>query len=58
MGTLRSMVALDFLTQDAEPIGKTFIDAHNGFNKLRHLAILWTVRHFWPEGGKVCVQFL
>ena len=46
-GTQRALEALDFLTQDAEPSGTTLVDAHNGFNALSRLAILWTVRHRW-----------
>ena len=51
-GTQRSLEALEFLTQDAEPIGTTLVDARNGFNKLSHLAMLWTVRHRWPAGAR------
>ena len=32
----------------SEPSGTTLVDAHNGFRKLSHLAILWTVQHRWP----------
>ena len=49
-GNRRTLEALEFLTQDAEPSGKTLVDARNGFNKLSRLAILWTVRHRWPAG--------
>ena len=49
-GTLRALKALEFLTQEAEPIGTTLVDSHNGFNKLSRLAVLWTVRHRWPAG--------
>ena len=27
------------------------VDAHNGFNELIRLAVLWTVRHRWPAGA-------
>ena len=47
-GTQRALEDLEFLTQDAEPSGTTLVDAHNGFNKLSRLAMLWTVRHRWP----------
>ena len=47
-GTLRSLRAMYFLTWYAEPSGTMLVDAHNGFNELRRLAILWTVRHCWP----------
>ena len=43
-GTQRALVALEFLTQDAEPSGTTLIDIPNGFNNMSHLAMLWTVR--------------
>ena len=43
---------LRILTQDAEPSGKTLVDAHNGFNELSRLAMLWTVRHRWPAGAR------
>ena len=49
-GALRVLEALDFLTQEAEPIGTTLVDARNGFNNLSRLAMLWTVRHRWPAG--------
>ena len=42
-GTLRALEALEFLTQEAEPSGTMLVDAHNGFNKLSRLAMLWTV---------------
>ena len=44
-GNLRALGALEFLTQDAEPSRTTLVDAHNGFNKLSRLAMLWSVRH-------------
>ena len=44
-GTQRSLGALEFLTQEAEPSGSTLVDDRNGFNELSRLAILWTVRH-------------
>ena len=50
--TQRSLGALEFLTQKAEPIGTTLVDARNGFNKLIRLAIMWTVRHRWPVGAR------
>ena len=42
-GILRKMGALEFLTQEGEPSSTTLVDAHNGFNKLSRLAMLWTV---------------
>ena len=47
-GTQSALGALEFLTQDAEPIGTTLVDASNGFNDLSRLKMLWTVRHCWP----------
>ena len=51
-GTQRALEALEFLTQDAEPSGTTLVDAHNGFNELSRLVMLWTVRHRWPDGAR------
>ena len=51
-GTLRALEDLEFLTQDTEPSGTTLVDACNGFNELRRLAMLWTVRHRWPAGAR------
>ena len=42
-GTQRALGALEFLTQEDEPIIITLVDAHNGFNELSRLAMLWTV---------------
>ena len=50
-GTLRSLGAIEFLTQEAEPIGTTLVNACNGFNKLSRLEMLWTVWHRWTEGS-------
>ena len=47
-----ALVSLEFLTQDAEPSGTTLVDARNGFNELRRLEMLWTVRHRWPAGAR------
>ena len=51
-GTQRALEVLEFLTQEADPSGTTLIDARNGFNKLSRLAMLWTVRHCWPDGAR------
>ena len=40
MGTLRSLEATEFLTQDAEPSGTTLVDARNGFSELSRFVIL------------------
>ena len=42
-GTQRSLEALEFLTQEAEPSGTKLVGTHNGFKKLSSLAMLWTV---------------
>ena len=39
-GTQRSLGALDFLTQEAEPIVTTLVDTRNGFNEMSRLAML------------------
>ena len=46
--TLRALEAIEFLTQEAEPIGNTLIDALNWFNELSCLTMMWTVWHRWP----------
>ena len=51
-GNLRALEALDFLTQEVEPSGTTLVDAHNGFNELSRLAMLWTVCHRCPAGAR------
>ena len=55
-GNLRALGALELLTQDAEPRGTTLVDALNGFSKLIRLAMLWTVRHRWPEGARFALN--
>ena len=52
-GTQRELGALEFLTQDAEPIGTTLLDSRIGFNELSRLAMLWTVQHRWPVGARL-----
>ena len=56
-GTQRALEDLEFLTQEAEPSGTTLVDVSNGFNKLSHLAILWTVRHFRPAGARFAFNY-
>ena len=51
-GTQMALGDQEFPTQDAEPSGTTLLDECNGFNKLRRLAMLWTVQHRWPEGAR------
>ena len=50
-GTQRALGSLEFLTQDAEPSVITLVDTSNGFNKLIHFAMLWTVQHRWLAGA-------
>ena len=50
-GTLRALGDVEFLTKKAEPSSKTLVDAHNGFNKLSRLVILWNLQHCLPVGG-------
>ena len=42
-GNQRSLGALEFLSQEADPSGTTLVDACNGFNEMSRLAMLWTV---------------
>ena len=49
-GTLRALGALEFLTQDADPIWTNLVYACNGFNTQNRLAMLWTVQRCWPVG--------
>ena len=51
-GTLRELEALEFLTQEADPSRTMLVDDRNGFNELSRLAMLWTVRHRWPDGAR------
>ena len=51
-GDIRALRAVEFLNQDAEPRGKTLVDARNGYSKLSRLEMLWTVRHRWQEGAR------
>ena len=44
-GTLQALRALELLTQEAYQSGTTLVDAHNRFNEMSRLAMLWTVRH-------------
>ena len=39
-GTQRSLEALEYLTQEAEPSVTTLVDACNGFNELSRLEML------------------
>ena len=50
--TQRALGYLELLIQEAEPSRTTLVDAHNGFNELSRLAMLWTMRHCWPVGSK------
>ena len=55
--TQHALVALEFLTQDAEPSRTTLVDDRNGFNELSRLEMLWTVRHCWPVGARFAFNF-
>ena len=55
-GTQRALVAQEFLTQDAYPSRTTLADAHNGFNELSRLVMLWTVQHRWPVGARFALN--
>ena len=33
------------------------VDAHNGFNELSRLEMLWNVRHLWPAGARFTLIF-
>ena len=55
-GTLMALEATWFLTHKADPILKMLVDACNRFNKLSFLAMLWTVRHFWPVGARLALN--
>ena len=64
-GTQKALGALEFLTQNTYPSRTTPIDAHNGFNELACLTVLWTVGYRWPAGARFplncyryCVQLL
>ena len=56
-GTIRSLGALEFLTQESDLSGTTLVDARNGFNELSRLTMLWTVRHCWPAGARFAFNF-
>ena len=51
-GTQRTLGAPEFLTQEADPSGTTFVDVCNGFNELSRLVMLWNVWHHWPAGAR------
>ena len=56
-GDQRALGALEFLTQEAEQSGTMIVDAHNGFNNLSRLEMLWTLRHLWPAGARFAFNF-
>ena len=55
-GNLGALGAIEFLNQEVETIRTSIVDAHNGFNKLNRLAILWTVRHFWTAEARFALN--
>ena len=56
-GILRSLGAIEFMTQDSEPSRTMLIDSCNRFNKLIPLEMLWTVRHHWQAGARFAFNF-
>ena len=55
--TQRAQVALEFLTQDIDPIRTTIVDAYNEFNDMSRLTMLRNVRHRWPAGARFALNF-
>ena len=55
--TQRAQGALEFLTQDIEPIRTTIVDAYNEFNDMSRLTMLRNVRHRWPAGARFALNF-
>ena len=51
-GGVLDLESTGLLTQEADPVGTTLVDARNGFNDLICLTMLWTVCHRWPEGAR------
>ena len=51
-GIQRALGALEFLTQDADLSRTMLIDVCNGFNKLIHLVMLWTMQHRCQAGAR------
>ena len=56
-GTLRALVAIEFLIQEVDLIGTKLADSYNGFNELSRLEIMWTVRHLWLAGAIFVLNF-
>ena len=46
--TLMALGFIGLLKQEEEPVRTMLVDAHNGFNEISHLIILWIVWHRWP----------
>ena len=51
-GSLLELKSTGLLNQDADTGETTLVYAHNGFNELSRLAMLWTVRHRCPEWAR------
>ena len=51
-GTLRALVGLKFLAQEAEPSRTTLVDTRNGFNDLSRMEMMWTVQNRCPAGAR------
>ena len=55
-GGLLELEVSGLLTQDADPGGTTLVDAHNGFNDLSCLEMLWMVCHRWTTGTRFALN--
>ena len=44
-GTPRKLGSLEFFTQEVELSVTMLVDAHNGFNELSKLEMIWTMCH-------------
>ena len=53
---LLSLVSTWFLMQESDLSSKTLVDSGNGFNKLRSLAMLWTVHNRWLSGAHLMIS--
>ena len=56
-GNLLALGTIGFLTQEVELCSTIIVDARNVFNKLSHLAMLWTVRHIWRVGARFAFYY-
>ena len=51
-GGVLELEATGILTQDVELGGTTLVDAHNSFNELIRIVMLWTALHHCLEGAR------